>query len=525
MHPDLHLPEPNVFIPRNFETHKPPTDSPLPSTNHPNLIQHTPLVRLWHKKDDVFWVPKVNIYIQLKSPTVYASPLNAIKAKLVRDLLDDVLTERLYGAKLAGLVYNLKVTPEGLLLIVSGYHDKADLLIEQVIRALKGFNATSDPDRFSRVKERVERQYRNMDKVNPLEHAEYYLRYLIKETMWSYLEELEELQSITAEDCDIFAREMLMRLFIEGLIHGNISQDQALKVYRAVEELLSPRLLSNTEKTLMKRARILPEGCQAVYPLVNLDPDNVNSGIHYYLQVGSCSSYRRDATARETRALVMVVAQILQEPCFNQLRTKEQLGYVVRSGAREEAGVLGVTISIQSERDPVYLEHRIEALYRERIQNMLDNMSEDDLKKQIESAAVKKLETSKNLGEESTKYWKTITSGFYEFGQTQADVDEMRKVSLETLRGFFTTRILPDSNLVKKLSVHIRSQKLPSPVDNDGVLSGLSESTQDGIERAVGPTRLRDRTILITDETEFKANLGLSKAPFPVVDLLRYSKL
>ena len=455
---------------------------------------------------------------------MYASPLNAIKTRLVRDLLDDVLMELLYGAKLAGLVYNLKITPEGLLLIVSGYHDKADLLIEQVIRALKGFNAAHDLERFNRIKERVERQYRNMDKANPLERAEYYLKYLIKETMWSYLEELEELQSITAEDCDIFVKEVLERLFIEGLIHGNISQDKALRVYKTIEDVLTPRSLSNTEKALMKRARILPEGCQAVYPRANADPDNVNSGIHYYLQVGTCSSYGRDTTERETRALAMVVAQILQEPCFNQLRTKEQLGYVVKSGVREEAGVLGVTISIQSERDPVYLDHRIETLFRERIQTMLNDMSEDDLKRQIESAAVKKLETSKNLGEESTKYWKTITSGFYEFDQIQADVDEMRKVSLETLRGFFTERIHPDSNLVKKLSVHIRSLKLPSPADDGRVLPGSRGHTQDGIERKeVGPTRLRDGTILVIDEADFKASLELSKAPFPVVDLLRYS--
>ena len=51
---------------------------------------------------------------------------------------------------------------------------------------------------------------------------------------------------------------------------------------------------------------------------------------------------------------------MLKEPVFNQLRTQEQLGYIVSSGVPSIAKVLHFTIQVQScAKDADYLEHRI----------------------------------------------------------------------------------------------------------------------------------------------------------------------
>ncbi|CAG8742754.1 12068_t:CDS:10, partial [Acaulospora morrowiae] len=71
--PQLKIPSPNEFIPTNFEIEKKENVTPL---LRPNLIKNTPLTRLWHKKDDTFWVPKASVYFMLNSPLVYATPLH-----------------------------------------------------------------------------------------------------------------------------------------------------------------------------------------------------------------------------------------------------------------------------------------------------------------------------------------------------------------------------------------------------------------------------------------------------------------
>ena len=35
-------------------------------TTRPKLILNTPLVKLWYKKDDTFWVPKAHVWFMLK---------------------------------------------------------------------------------------------------------------------------------------------------------------------------------------------------------------------------------------------------------------------------------------------------------------------------------------------------------------------------------------------------------------------------------------------------------------------------
>jgi len=44
----------------------------------------------------------------------------------------------------------------------------------------------------------------------------------------------------------------------------------------------------------------------------------------------------------------MVLAQMLNEPFFNQLRTQQQLGYVVFSRATNQRDVLGIQFAVQS---------------------------------------------------------------------------------------------------------------------------------------------------------------------------------
>lgn len=110
--PALALPGNNDFIPTNFETTK--KEVPVPS-QRPDLIENTPLLRLWHKKDDTFWVPRANVWILFRSPLAYANPVNCVKTRLYTDLLKDSMNEYAYDAEVAGLCYNIENQLEGML--------------------------------------------------------------------------------------------------------------------------------------------------------------------------------------------------------------------------------------------------------------------------------------------------------------------------------------------------------------------------------------------------------------------------
>jgi insulysin len=160
------------------------------------------------------------------------------------------------------------------------------------------------------------------------------------------------------------------------------------------------------------------------------------------------------------RAKLSLLAQIAQEPCFDQLRTKEQLGYLVFSGVRKQTGSMGLRFILQSERDTIYLENRIEE-FLAKLRTILEKMTPEEYKAQVQSLISKKLEKDKNLGQEGGKYWTHIHSGYYEFNQVDTDIKELRLIEKDDLLAFMTEYIDPQSPAVRKLSVHIQSQKTP----------------------------------------------------------------
>lgn len=540
LHPELHMPLPNEYLPKDFETHK--VDTPEPLT-HPSLIKHTPLTRLWHKKDDIFWVPKVNIHFRFTAPMAAANPSNLVKSMLYVALVKDALNEETYAAQMAGLEYTLDSSINGIQLTIRGYNDKAHLLLEKVIHTMR--NLQVEPDRFVRIRDQIERTHRNAYLANPSQHASYHIQVIHEEKMWNFMERLDALEFVTTpEEIQLFYPEMLARLHVEGLVHGNMDRGQALKLSEIVEEGLgaATRPLVPSELTAM-RSLLLPEGCQAVYQRDVPDPSNLNSGIEYFIQMEnvphlppfspSLNPKTQDTLVRDhrtTRALTQILAQIIQEPCFHQLRTTEQLGYIVQSGIRTFGSLTGIKILVQSERDPVYIESRIESFLATRIHDLLfKTMTPQDFERQVQSLIEKKLKKDMKLKEETARYWGQITSGYFDFWEITEEVEVMRRVSLKDAKRFFAEWILPGAGRAKKVSVHIRSQKLNKPSDTKVKSSEEKETDDSKVEPATRTSEevvtLKEGTLLIKDVVTFKAGLELSRAPVPVIDLLRYSKL
>lgn len=79
-------------------------------------------------------------------------------------------------------------------------------------------------------------------------------------------------------------------------------------------------------------------------------------------------------------------------------------------------GTTVIRLRVQSRKDPVFLEERIEAFLSSFIEQ-LKAMSDDDFDTRRRGFIVKKLEKAKNLAEETGNYWAQIRSGYYDFSQ------------------------------------------------------------------------------------------------------------
>lgn len=400
---ELHFPHKNEFIPSHLDVEKKEVEQP---TKEPKLIRHDENVRIWWKKDDQFWVPKANVHIYFRTPVTHVTARVTLLCTLFRELVNDALVEYSYDADISGLSYEFSNHISGLSITVSGYNDKLHVLLEKVLLQVRDLEVLDD--RFKIIHDRLTRQLRNWDYGQPFHQVGTYSRQFKSEKSFMNEELLEELSDVTAQDVRSFFPQILTQCQIEVLAHGNLYKEEALKITDLVERTIKPLKLPSSQIPI-RRNLILPSGSNFIYEKQLKDPANVNHCIEYSLYVG----HRYDSVLR---AKLLLLGQMTDEPCFNQLRTIEQLGYVVFSGQSFHDVWSGYRILIQSEKDCRYLEGRIEH-FLNMFEETLNEMSEADFESHKRAIINKRLAKLKNLSSEDNRFWNHIYSDSYDFLQ------------------------------------------------------------------------------------------------------------
>ena len=125
--------------------------------------------------------------------------------------------------------------------------------------------------------------------------------------------------------------QLLKHLSIECLYHGNISRKDADEAVVAITD--SCRHYDGLpEKQMVKdvlKVRSTADQQHIIVPTI--DHKDPNTAVEVYFQFGKDDN---SPSAVRPRVLVDVLEQILEEPLYNQIRTKDQFGYIVYCGAR-----------------------------------------------------------------------------------------------------------------------------------------------------------------------------------------------
>ncbi|KAI0105424.1 peptidase M16 inactive domain-containing protein [Nemania sp. FL0031] len=517
----LHVPHKNQFIPTKLEVEKKEIEKPAIA---PCIIRNDHIARIWWKKDDTFWVPKASLIVCMKNPIVSATAKNNVKAKLFTDLVRDALEEYSYDAELAGLQYNVTVDTRGLLVEISGYNDKLAVLLEQVLITMR--DLVVKEDRFEIIKERFARAYKNFALQQPFSQIGEYVSWLTSEHDYVIEQLTAEVSAVNVEDVRTFHRHIMSQLHIEAYLHGNLYKEDSLKLMDMVESILKPCPLPKEEWPIT-RSLIFPPGSNYLYKKTLEDPENINHCIEYYLHIGN----RGD---RSIRAKTQLLDQILHEPAFDQLRTKEQLGYIVFSGLRPSATTYGFRFIIQSERTSEYLESRIDAFLHSQAKTMQE-MTDASFESHKRSVVVKRLEKLKNLDQETGRHWTQISNEYYDFesgkfsqllilyrtrvqltmSTAQRDAAEVEKLTKAEMIHFYKTFMDPMSPQRAKLVVQLIAQSTAPKSDEANAKE----------EEGTSPISNGTQPALITSVRDYKAKMAVTAGPHSVHDLSEFEEL
>ncbi len=408
IHPDLAIPEPNIFLPTDLSV-KPVKNA----TSKPVRIKETRGFELWFQQDDTFGLPRADFYFSVRSPRANDSPEHAVLTQLYVGLANDQLNEFSYPAYLAGLSYDLYRHLRGFSVRISGYNDKQELLLSRIVEVL--VNLKVRPERFTTVKDELIQTLRNERREPPYTQTASEVPKLLLKPYWTEDQRLAALQRLTTKDLQRFSSQLLNGITVVALAHGNFYREDALALAKVLQQRLK-----NTIPNSVPRSQVvkLPDAKQYIR---QLDIDHPDSAITIYVQ-GADKSYL-------ARAMVALTTQILSSPFYNDLRTDKQLGYIVSANAMPLLEVPGIAFVVQSPTtDPIVLEDHIER-FLSGYAVFMARMSDADFEKHKEGLVARILDKEERLQTRTNRYWRELDQENYDFDSREQLTKAVRSIT------------------------------------------------------------------------------------------------
>lgn len=451
----LRLPGLNEYIPTDFSLRGKASgeeDDDVGPEIPPKLVVDTPQLRLWHKLDRYWQIPKSFIRLALLSPDVYRSPRTMTLNRIFQKVLNDDLNSFVYDASLAGCGYRVSCAPNGYRITVRGYSEKLPFLLDTLtarILSLIDEMKVGDPalqKSFDRARESLLRETKNYRLDPPYEVANYNSRLLIEENVWyldNYVDVMEgsehEVSPLTMTECAEAARLSVSgRVKCEALCMGNIDEGGAEEVRQLIEdrflskacvlgEAETPRFRSLKLPTPEESSRIfgdaIPDGrVPMIYQDIAFSESEENNAVELILQAGSELDL-----GYEGIAILDLITHIAYTSAFNQLRTKEQLGYIVSVFARKTAGsAWGMSLLVQSSVAlPAVLEERCEA-WLAQFRQELESLPASTIADEASAVIAQLLESETKMSQEAGRVWGEILN-------TEGMTDRMRTPAFDRL--------------------------------------------------------------------------------------------
>lgn len=445
------LVRPNPFIPQSFAIKQVEEQNPFPS-----LLRDNGKVKLWFKQDYVFKQPKVNIFYNLIIPESYTSPRVVVLSKLLSMLVADQLNEIAYEAEMAGVYYDIQSSVTGFTIYLSGYNDRIVELNHIVFE--KFADHSFERNRFEVLKNDLTEQYNNMAQNQPYEHVlitSFESTYLSK---WTYDQYAHVIGDITFEMLSDFVPQYLLCLKAEFLMIGNMNEAEALNLADKTEDILfgerNNRKFKHREplpsQIPMERIVKLEEGKDYLVqkPVPN---QNENSAIEVIYQIG-LRNIQQDV-------ILDLLAQIISTPFYSQLRTVEQLGYLVFSRARRDNNINSLSFIIQSDtKTPQFIQGRID-LFMQQFYDVLEQTSDEEISTHISGLRATIEEKDKHLKDEAVRFWREVMARQYLFDRAERKLEALATLKKSDLLHFFENYLLLSSQNCRRMIIQYLSQR------------------------------------------------------------------
>jgi len=437
----LALPMKNPFVAEDLELKPQPAEG-VPKypvkTDASSMGISNSILQVYFRQDDTFNLPKAHLLTTFYSPWVGESAENRTKAWVWATAVAEELNEFSYDAEAAGLSYRLTQTSRGMSVTVGGYQDKIPVLLRAVVEKMLAMTEVSEHT-WNIVHTVLLRSLKNAaEKRDPLGQASEWQQRLVWQHAVTAAEKLEIFKTLTRESIQGVSSKIFERCYVEALLQGNLMDPGP--VAEAMGTVLRPAASVGGSLPSLCAARLPgtedsswpPGGC-VLLRRRGTNPEEKNGAVIVTLQAA-------DETL-ENLLRCQLAEQVLKQRCFDELRTKQNLGYIVHcvSCAHElgGAGSCGLQVMVQSETHPAEVHRRIRVWLSAALVE-LEKEADDNLEKYLKALLVQYQDRPKNLASEVSRNWSAVSSRSFRFTRRAEAIAFLQRDPAELLSEFRT---------------------------------------------------------------------------------------
>lgn len=393
----------NDFLTENIELVKEPEDE------NPVKIENYKL-EIWKQTVTHLMIPNVIVNIYLKPLDIdLVDPINNIYIEFLLELYQLEYYDKYYNMSIAGYDFSIDIQSDNIIITLSGFPNKIDRLVEELLTDF--FEFTIDEDIFKKNKEQFEIMLKNFKFETPINIARTQISKMLIKDFKSPCETLKIVEEITIEDLNNILN--LLKKGNDSIIYiiGNCNMKIINNIYAILNEF---KFVSFERKPTDRNPFNEIKSRKKISVKQTDETDDAVVSLYY-----SNHLTWRDTSDEhyKDKICTMILSEIMSESFFNELRTMEQLGYIVSNGfffkGITSYEIYGIVFFVQSSvmktRD---LKDRINRFVRE-FYNKLINMS--DIETIIETTKSEYMERDKNLSMISDRNFKQIVSRKFQF--------------------------------------------------------------------------------------------------------------
>jgi insulysin len=434
----------------------PPKNNFIPNVDELKLIKNKkkfkkPLILpnkyLFYMHDVKYKSPVVICGIIINTPNISSTINNYLKCLIFIQSFNDYFKKYNYNASIANFDYTINLFMDIIEIKLNGYSSKFSYYVQFFLDYLSNFKISKK--NFENTKKKIIKQLENMKFDEPFLQTKYYLKELCLNKNFTILEKLNGIKSIKYKDITNIFGTIINKLFLKIYIHGNISENKSIDIYKLINNKFNYSVykIQNIEKFKnIKKNNIQNHNIISLNENENNSCTNVVFFIDY-VKPGLTDNWEKNII------LSSLIGILLKSEFFDNLRTKQQLGYIVSFtksvfGNNRFPYYIFSFLVQSSVKKSLYLKNKIFEFIDNNAKKIIFNITNKEFLELIDSYKTILLEKPSNIHDYFEKYYSEIKNSNYIFNIPDILVKYIDKIKINDLHEFFNKYIINNNNKI-----------------------------------------------------------------------------